>query len=394
MKIKNTIPLIAILLCNYFLPNASVAQGLRNGPDQIGRNVTSMSFGNDNRWHLRQAEILLSQQNIEEALFELDLAIAQDPYYADAYLLRARLKNQIGMQSEAREDLRTALRLNPYVADLYGYNGPHAQLQILATTPQIELPDEQMNPYYDLLDQWIAKRGADFVFTSASPNLELDYIESAVWHLERGNLESARTEVGKALTENPRSVIAYDLKGLILLKEQRWEEAETALLEATRLEPDFAMAWYNLSQVYQAQGKRDLSLDHLNRSITLLESRESASPEPFLQAYLDRGLARKMLGDFGGALRDINRVIEQQGNRPELLKTRGNIYLIYGLYNKALLDFSTAIQQRPDYAEAWFNRGIAHLLNGDALSACSDFEKSKNLGFEKAEEKARYLCVY
>lgn len=391
MKIHNK---LSFLFLFSLVPCLLPAQGLRNGPDQIGRDVTSQTFGNDNRWHLRQAEILLSQQNIEEALFELDLAVAQDPYYADAYLLRARLKNQIGMRSEAQEDLRTALRLNPFVADLYGYNGPHAQLQLLASNRQIDLPAGQMAPYYDLLDGWMAKRESDFVFASASPDLELDYIESAVWHLERENLDAARSEVEKALTENPRSSVAYDLKGLILLKEQQWEEAEKALQEATRLEPGFSMAWYNLSQVYQAQGKQDLALDHLNRAIASQEEQTSTSPEPFLQAYLDRGLARKMLGDFGGALRDINRVIELEGDQPELLKTRGNIYLIYGLYNKALLDFSQAIQKRPDYAEAWFNRAVAHLLNGDALSACSDFEKSKDLGFEKASEKIRYFCVY
>lgn len=385
---------LAILLSSTLLS----AQGLRNGQDQIGRDVTVRSFGNDNLWHLRQAEILISQQNIERALFELDLAVAQDPYLANAYLLRAKLKKQIGMQTEARQDLQTALRLNPYVADIYGYNGPFGQLSLLATPDRIDIAGEETNrlqPYYDWLDQMNADISEkDFVFATSAPAMELDHLEAAVWHLERENRQAAHAEVEKALALNPSSPIALDLKGLIFIQEQRWEEAKASLQEATRLAPDFAMAWFNLSRVEQAQGDRAAALEHLNKAIRLQEELPAREAEPYLQAYLDRGLTRKMLGDFGGALADINLVVEMEGETPELLKTRGNIYLIYGLYNKALLDFTTAIQKNPDSAEAWYNRGIAHLLNGDALSACSDFEKSAGLGFDKAKEKQKYFCVY
>jgi tetratricopeptide (TPR) repeat protein len=385
---------LAILLSSQFL----TAQGLRNGQDQIGRDVTARSFGNDNLWHLRQAEILISQQNIERALFELDLAVAQDPYLAKAYLLRAKLKKQIGMQTEARQDLQTALRLNPYAADIYGYNGPFGQLNLLATQARIDISGDdasRLQPYYDWLDQMntsLAEK--DFVFTSAAPSMELDHLEAAVWHLERENRQAALAEVEKALSLNPSSPIAHDLKGMIFLQQERWEEAKASLLEATRLAPNFAMAWFNLSRVHQAQGDRAGALEHLNKAIRLQEELPAQESETYLQAYLDRGLTRKMLGDFGGALADINLVMKSEGETPELLKTRGNIYLIYGLYNKALLDFSTAIQKNPDSAEVWYNRGITHLLNGDALSACSDFEKSAGMGFEKAKEKQRYFCVY
>lgn len=387
-----------ILLSLLLIPFLLTAQGFRNGPDQIGRDVSVQSFGKDNLWHLRQAEVLINQQNIERAMFELDLAIAQDPYLAKAYLLRAKLKRQIGMQTEARQDLQTAFRLNPYAADLYGYNGPFGQLSLLATPGRIDIAADDdtlgLQPYYDWLDQMNESlSGKDFVFASAAPGMELDHIEAAVWHLEKGNAEKALQETGKALVLNPGSPIAQDLKGLILIREKRWDEAEKALLEATRLAPDFAMAWFNLSRVYQALGDNTAALDHLNRAISVQED-GPGQPEPYLQAYLDRGLTRKMLGDFGGALADINLVIEMEGATPELLKTRGNIYLIYGLYNKALLDFTQAIQQDETLAEAWFNRGIAHLLNGDPVSACSDLRKSADLGYAKAREKQQYFCVY
>ncbi|MBK8490854.1 MAG: hypothetical protein IPL49_08150 [Saprospirales bacterium] len=187
------------------------AQGLRNGQDQIGRNVTSQTYGNDNLWHLRQAEILISQQNIEEALLELDLAVAQDPYLADAYLLRARLKNQIGMQTEAQQDLQTALRLNPYAANLYGYNGPFGQLQLLATLRSIEVSAEgtpnPLDPYYQILDDWNNDNQTDreFVYSSTGSDLELDYLESAVSHLEQGQWQKALGELEHVLLYNPRS---------------------------------------------------------------------------------------------------------------------------------------------------------------------------------------------
>jgi tetratricopeptide (TPR) repeat protein len=419
------IPIFALVFLLF--SHTTQAQGLRNGQDQIGRNVTNQTYGNDNLWHLRQAEILISQQNIERALLELDLAVAQDPYLADAYLLRARLKNKIGMSTEARQDLQTALRLNPYVADLYGYNGPFGQLQLLSEPGNVAVSSsgtpDPLDPYYQLLDQLDqADRGdREYVYTAPGDDLEFDYLQSAVWHFERGNLEKALGELEHALNHNPRSPVAHDLKGLVLLQQERWEEAEQSFRKAVATAPDFALAWYNLSKLHEAQGKKAEALAHLDKAISLQEDlakayfdrarlREaqgdtrgaledyneaiSAQSEPFLQAYLNRGLTRKALGDFGGALADIDRVIELEGASPDLLKTRGNIYLIYGLYNKALLDFTTAIQQDANFAEAWFNRGIAHLLNGDPISACSDFEKSVELGYEKGREKVKYFCVY
>ncbi|MBK7407986.1 MAG: tetratricopeptide repeat protein [Saprospirales bacterium] len=385
---------------------------MRNGQDQIGRNVTSQTYGNDNLWHLRQAEILISQQNIEEALLELDLAVAQDPYLADAYLLRARLKNQIGMQTEAQQDLQTALRLNPYAANLYGYNGPFGQLQLLATLRSIEVSAEgtpnPLDPYYQILDDWNNNQtDREFVYSSAGSDLELDYLESAVSHLEQGQWQKALGELELVLSYNPRSPIAHDLKGMVLLQNQRLDEVESSLRKAVELAPDFALAWYNLSRLYEVQGKEQEALAHLDKAIALQEDHAkayfdrarlrgaqgdtrgaladyneaiAAQSEPYLQAYLNRGLTRKMLGDFGGALADINHVIELEGTSPELLKTRGNIHLIYGLYNKALLDLTTAIQLAPNFAEAWFNRGIAHLLNGDPPLRLLGFSKKRRAG--------------
>ena len=425
MLYEPKIPIIAFSFLLFF--HAAQAQGLRNGQDQIGRNVTNQTYGNDNLWHLRQAEILISQQNIERALLELDLAVAQDPYLADAYLLRAKLKNKIGMRNEARQDLQTALRLNPYVADLYGYNGPFGQMQLLSAPDSVAVSSsgtpEPLDPYYQLLDQ-LEQAGRDdreYVFTAPGDDLELDFLESAAWHFERGNLEKALGELEHALNHNPRSPIAHDLKGLVLFQQNRWDEAEQSFRKAVATAPDFALAWYNLSKLYEAQGKQPEALAHLDKAIALQEDlakayfdrarlREAqgdtrgaledyneaiaAQSEPFLQAYLNRGLTRKALGDFGGALADIDRVIELEGASPELLKARGNLYLIYGLYNKALLDFTTAIQQEPGIAEVWFNRGVAHMLNGDPISACSDFQKSVELGYEKGKEKVKYFCVY
>lgn len=414
---------ICIIFASFLLTAPHALAQARQGQDQIGRNVTAQSFGNDNLWHLRQAEIYIKQMNVEKALFELDLAVAQDPYHADAYLRRAMLKNRIGMRTEAQRDLQTALRLNPYVADLYGYNGPMSQINLLSTQWEIELaPQDQTNTlqtYYDILDQWGARQrsGMDFVYPSSTLDLELDYLEAAIMDIEAEEWEAALSDIDKALALNPQSPIAHDLRGLTLLKTGRLEEAETSILNALDEAPGFAQAWCNLSQVYRAQGRAEDAVASLNRAIALQEDLAAAYydraqleggqqaiddydaaiaflPEPFMQGYLNRGLTRKMLGDFGGALADFDRVIEIEGPTPELLQVRGGLYLVYGLYNKALLDYTNAIQQNPDLPEIWYNRGIAHLLNGDGISACHDLRKSAEMGFDKAAEKVRYFCVY
>jgi len=122
----------------------------------------------------------------------------------------------------------------------------------------------------------------------------------------------------------------------------------------------------------------------------VIEKKGNEYPE----AYLNRGLTRKLLGDFQGALNDINYVIDNQEIiSAEPYMNRGNLHMVFGFADKAVVDYTKALQlDNEDNPEAYYNRGLAFLLLYDNASSCADLERSRDLGFERAEEMLNYFC--
>ena len=60
------------------------------------------------------AEILVQQGNYEEALSEINLALALNSNDPDVHISKARLLNAIGRAEDAENSVRTAIRLNPH----------------------------------------------------------------------------------------------------------------------------------------------------------------------------------------------------------------------------------------------------------------------------------------
>ena len=115
--------------------------------------------------------------------------------------------------------------------------------------------------------------------------------------------------------------------------------------------------------------------------------------ETYMEAFLNRGLTKKMLGDYGGALVDLNQAIEEFPNNPELYKNRGNLQLLLGLHRKAIDDYTKAITIDENYAEAYYNRALAFFLIYDKISGCMDLDKSIDLGYEIATKTKTYFCT-
>ncbi len=121
---------------------------------------------------------------------------------------------------------------------------------------------------------------------------------------------------------------------------------------------------------------------------TIIDQKGSIYPE----AFLNRGLTKKMIGSYASALTDFNKGIQEFPNNAELYKNRGNLYLLLDLVPKAVDDYTKAIQLKSDYADAYYNRGIAYLLLLDHVSGCADLETSIERGHTKAKDVQRYLC--
>ena len=131
--------------------------------------------------------------------------------------------------------------------------------------------------------------------------------------------------------------------------EGRLVEAEEALAQATRLEPNNPKAWGHLGLVHQA-----------------------------------RGMTKKAEAAF-------TRAIRLGEDDPEPCYNRGLMWAEQGRIDDAIADFTEAVRRDPAYRQAWFNRGVLHLRAGRIDRARHDLEEFKNRGGEIPGQVQRLL---
>ncbi|MFT7588265.1 MAG: tetratricopeptide (TPR) repeat protein [Limisphaerales bacterium] len=408
--------LIFVLYILLLAPAQLLGQTRRMTDPLTGKQFVSNNSFNSAFPLLQQAHNQVQLTNWEEALFTLDAAVTVDPYSAEALLVRAKVKRALGMFSEARKDLGFALRLNPFVADLYGYSGQFGLMRVLASYPMESMSDlkqrQKLQYYYYDIDR---KLESELINKN-----EAQTLENIIVLIERGKTETANFVLDSVLEANPYSAIALDLKGNLLLQDSLLEEAEKVFLGATKILPDFAISWYNLGRVYMLRGDKEMAHSYFSKAIELRPNLTKAYFEraailksmgenaqaiqdydqvirdngsKYAQAFLNRGLTKKMEGDFNGAFRDLDMIIEEFTDNAELLKNRANLHLLFGSVAQGVADYTKAINMKPDYAEAYFNRGLAHFIMYDSVSGCHDLAKSEGLGYKRSAEYIQYFCA-
>ena len=405
-----------LLALSLFLIFDLSAQTRRMASSESGKSYTAQNQYNTVMPLLQEADRHFRAQNYDAAFLTLENAVAKDPDSPEALIQRALLKQVMGMTTEAEIDYQNAVRMNPYVADVYGYRGANGLLNMLSFQPELAIQDleedKKYTYYYGMIDS-LTQEG----FRSSE---ELTLTEQAVGFFEAGDMDMAKKIIGELLESYPNSALAHDLQGQVFFSEGNLDLAEQSFLQAMSMNPYNAIAWYNLAQTEHRLGNLQAAKEYLDRAIEIQEDltkahferaivlkkmgdKESALVDydkiielrgsDYAEAYLNRDLTKKMLGIYGGALDDINKVIDVYPNNAELLKNRANLYVLLGLPLKAIEEYTNAIQKDSDYAEAYFNRAVTHFILFDRISGCADLQSAVDLKYDKAEEFQRYFCM-
>ncbi len=382
--------------------------------------VTGKTYTSERQNHtvqplLIEAERRFRISDYEGAILTLESAVALNPYSAEALTMRAKYKKIMGMQTEAEADLRLVNNINPLAASLFGYHGKGGLLSVLSIEPKEALQEldnlQRLRYYRELLAE------------TAAPNEELDRmlgsVELIMEYMEANELEEALTASDTLIELFPKSAIAYDLKGTILRKQGKFEDAAEVISTAVVLEPDFALPWYHFALIEKSAGNYEQAKAYLDRAIELEGNLIKAYFDRALifkkmgeydkaiqdyskiidleiafytQAFLNRGLTKKMAGDYTGALNDLNHAAYEFPFNAEVRKSRGNLQLLLGYPRKAMDEYTKAIELKDDYAEAYHNRAITNFLLYNKISGCADLNVSAELGYEPAIEARKYFC--
>jgi|LSQX01.3.fsa_nt_gb tetratricopeptide (TPR) repeat protein len=282
IKMKMTRLLIFSIFCVLFMSlSGCVSLTERESSSdriEISYEAVDAAFG----WYQKG----LNTENANEEVDYFTKAIELNPYFADAYSMRALvLAENIGDYDKALTDINRAISLNPQKADYFSCRGYIFRLK--------------KQPYKAL--------------ANCKKAISID-AQNELAHFEMGN------------------VFAISLRN--------YEKAIESYSKSIEIEPNQPYAYVNRSFTYYMIEEYQKSFEDCDGALQIDDS--------VAKAYANRGIANAALGNYAQAVEDIAQAMKIAPEDEDFYYDRGLIYYHSGEYQKAILDFDRYIQQVPN----------------------------------------------
>jgi tetratricopeptide (TPR) repeat protein len=139
------------------------------------------------------------------------------------------------------------------------------------------------------------------------------------------------------------------------------------------------MAWFAKSAkslndsgtTYALKGQYDRAIAYFDEAVKL-------DPK-FALVFYNRGLTFKKKGDYDRAIADYGETIKLTPNAEAAFMGRGLAYMEKGQLDRAIADYDEAIKLNLQYAPCFYNRGRAYEKNGQYKRAIADYDEAIRL---------------
>jgi tetratricopeptide (TPR) repeat protein len=337
--------------------------------------------------YLTRAAVREQLKDLQGAHTDYNIYLALHPNQADALFSRATLRYRIGMYSQAREDLIKMLTLPPGETTTVYFRlsaSPTGTNQI--TTAQSHIKPQLYN-YLGLVETKLGNYSTAVHWLDSAISLEKrepDYYVNRALAKEALHDTTAVADYNMALAINPDHAIA--LHNMAVMKRSLGDrDAAMDQLEKA-IESDSSMLYPYLERAYQRMegGYYKGALEDYTRALEI----NDRDPE----IWLSRGIAKEKSNDLKGAFSDYTQAIERNEKFEKAWLNRGNVLSKQGRYKEASEDYTAAIAYKPDYAYAYYNRAIAWSKLKQPAAACTDLKKAEALGHPIGEKMMEDIC--
>lgn len=226
----------------------------------------------------------------------------------------------------------------------------------------------------------------DLAILEFNKALEIDQKWAEVWnnrgdaYRHKAEYQQALNDYNKALEINPKSYRTLSNRGVVYSHLAQNELALQDFNNALLIDPDFIEANQNRGNLYGMLEKYELAIKDFTKVIDI---------NPTIpQVYNNRGNAYRRLDKYKLAFDDYSKAIELNPQFYEGYNNRGVIYRHWKKNDLALDDYSKAIALNPDYVKAYNNRGNLLKEQGDFSLALKDFDTA--LGIEPENKIVYY----
>ncbi len=297
----------------------------------------------------------ISSDNYQDAFSFLETSLSLYPDFPDAFVLRAKVKVELGMIPDAITDFQELVKAKPSDGEYWFYL---AYLQFDADTNSV-------------------------VFDCFNKSINLGYHEPQAYYYSGlckylfGDYQGAITDYTSAVEKDNNYALAYHDRGTARRVLGDMQGALYDYRLATGLKHDFPVAFNNMGSVKIVLGDYEGAIQDYSVAINLDPS--------FAIAYNNRGAARFYLGEIEESLLDFEQAIMVEENYVPALNNKASTFAKMTNFNEALSLYNQILGTPDNYGIVYLNRGLVRELTGDLPGACSDWKKALELGVSEAE---------
>jgi len=347
------------------------------------------------------------QGDMEEALVFYNQHIESKPQDPIGYLYRARTYNVLGNKKLSQLDLSIAEKLNPlalmymnpalrsvhYAKKSYSYDFDDLESNFVKSPTNLEA-------YRDIIEEIDLGHSQDSL------------IEIVLTKLNQKKIDEAETTLNQVGITNLNKSIVLDLKGKVKLKRGEYKAAEELFLSSINHNPNFVIAYHNLSICYSLQGEHDKAKENLNEAILLkddvsmfyftlaklneINGNNDAAVENYKKALsLDKEYKEAMvnysqllksLGEYDQGLSYLTKAIDLEDEN-ERIYFKANLQFVYGEYDESLELYESYLLSNPGDSDALYNSGLTKILLKRSEEGCADIEESLKLSSSDKRQK-------
>ena len=205
---------------------------------------------------------------------------------------------------------------------------------------------------------------------------EIDPFILAAYYFRKGNCYRSKVEylVSFILSKPPDTESAsraYNLQGLLLHEDKKFDEAIEKYEKSVELNPKFAIAYNNWGEALYRQGAGEGAIEKYKKSI-------KEDPQ-FAAAYYHWGYVLFKQSDYEQAVEKFKKAVKLDPRFPMALNDWGEVLYKQGDYKRAEEKFKKAVEVDPQFAKGYCNWGKVLYKQGDHKRAEEKFKKAKTL---------------
>jgi tetratricopeptide (TPR) repeat protein len=219
--------------------------------------------------------------------------------------------------------------------------------------------------------------------------LKPDYAEA---FCNRGNtlaelkrLEESLASFDRAIALKTRYAQALANRGTVLERLDRLDEARMNLESAIALEPHFAEAHYNLANILHRQGELDQAAAHYERALAIMPG--------LAEAHSNLGMLLSAAGEFEQAVARYERALAIMPDFAEARFNLANALREQGRLSDAVVHYERALALMPESAAAHCNLGVALKEQGKLAAAVGQFERTLLVKADYADAHSNLAAV-